>query len=214
MAAQARPHVVDHRALRRGSLGHVAVATRTGNFGANMWSVLKPHQRARVERVNRLPGNFPLRRGIGGDFLDFRVVDGNPGMAQHALRYGRKNRAHSGVGADVTVETPQPVVDVNFVRVRNRLVDSWHSSGRHGQDHNSRQPSFAIHPVPVFQTISLTSNGKARNGMGQVFARSAPARPMPTTTFYTYTYKSVVNHSLTASNQSLGDTRTVLGMGA
>jgi hypothetical protein len=107
----------------------------------------------------------------------------------------------------VTVETPQPVVDVNFVRVRNRLVDSLHSSGRHGQDHNPRQPSFAIHPVPVFQTISLTSNGKARDRVGQGFDNSPLTRPMPTTTLYTYTYKSVVNHSLTASNQSLGDPR-------
>jgi hypothetical protein len=173
VAAQARPHVVDHRALRRGSLSHIAVAAGTGNVGAKVRSVLKPHQRGGVERVNRLPGNFPFGGGIGSDLLDFWILGGNLCMAQHAFRDGRKDRAHPGVGADVTVKTLQPTVDVNFVRVRNRLVDGLHCSGRHGQDYNPRQPSFAIHPVPVFQSISLTSNGKPRGRMGQGFAYTA-----------------------------------------
>lgn len=139
VAGQASPHRVFYQTLRRSGLLHIAMTLRALDAGPDMRRVLKLHQRAGIEAVNALPRNLVPRGGILGDFLDFWIVGSDLSVAQHALRHRWNGRARAGIGPAVTIEAPQSVIDMYFMRIRDGLLGMQHRSGER-QNHRHEVP--------------------------------------------------------------------------
>jgi hypothetical protein len=121
MTTQTRSHVVLHKRLRGGGLRHVTVTPRALDPRANMRRMLKLDQGSGIETVDPFPWNLAPRGGKLRNFLDFRIIGSDFGVAQHALGYRGDDRARTGVGSAVTIQALQSVFDVYFMRVSNRL---------------------------------------------------------------------------------------------
>ena len=121
VTAQTRSHVVLYEPLRGGRLRHVAVTSGALHAGANMRRMLELHQGPAIESINPIPWNLTPRGRVIRNFLDFRIAGRDLGVTQHALGYRGNGRACTGVGAAVTIQALQSMLDVNFMRVSNGL---------------------------------------------------------------------------------------------
>jgi hypothetical protein len=140
MTTQAASHVVLYQRLRGGGLCHVTVTADALDSRANMWRVLKFDQGSGIETIDPHPWNLAPCGGKLRNFLDFRIVGRNFGMAQHAFGYRWDGRARAGVGSAVTIQALQSVFDVYFMRVGNRLFGAHHARGH--RNHEQQNPEL------------------------------------------------------------------------
>ncbi len=121
VATQTRPHVVLHEGLCGSCLCHIAMTAGTLDPRANMRRMLELHQGGWIEPVDPFPRNLAAGSSKLGNFFDLRIAGSDFGVTQHALGYGRNGRARTGIGTAVTIQALQSMLDVNFMRVGNRL---------------------------------------------------------------------------------------------
>ena len=115
MAREATSHVVAHQFHGYGCLRHVAMARRAAHACLVMLRVLEFHVSRWGEFIDALPGNFNLLIGVRNDFLNFRFIAAQLGMAQHALAHRRNARIGSRVGANVAVDAIKPHFEMRVV---------------------------------------------------------------------------------------------------
>jgi hypothetical protein len=92
-----------------------------------MRRMLELHQGGWIETVDPLPRNLASRGGELGNFLDFRIAGSDFGVTQHAFGYRWNGRARTGVGAAVTIQALQSMLDVYFMRVGDGLLGAQHA---------------------------------------------------------------------------------------
>jgi len=144
VTTQTRSHVVLYKWLRGRCLCHIAVTPGALHPRAHVRCMLEFHQGGWIKTVNPLPWNLTPRGGKRGNFLDFRIAGSDFGVTQHALGYRRNCRARAGVGAAVTIQALQSVLNVNLMRVGDRLFCSQRGRGHCDRDHQNRHKGAHI----------------------------------------------------------------------
>jgi hypothetical protein len=134
VTTQTRSHVVLYERLCGSGLCHVTMTPGALHASANMRGMLKLHQSGGFKTIHALPGNFAPRGGKLGDLLDLRIAGSDFSVTQHTLGYRRDCRARTGVGATVTIQALQSMLDVYFVRVGDGLFGTQHGRGHCNHD--------------------------------------------------------------------------------
>ncbi len=111
----------------------------------------------RGEAVYPVPRDLLFFLGVGYNLLHLRLVSGELGVTQHALRHGRQASMGTNVGADVAIDTLHPELHVRIVRKRDGL---FREERKRAESHEPE--GFAINlPIPdqtKAQTDSLSQH--------------------------------------------------------
>lgn len=121
MAAYARAHGEVHGALRDRGFRHVAMTRTTGDVGLVMRRVPKPDVGVARKAVDALPRNLLILVSVRNHLFHFGPFTRELGMAEHALRHGRKSGVSTNIGAGMAIDARQAKLQVRIVRELDRL---------------------------------------------------------------------------------------------
>ena len=125
VAAQAKAHRQVLGSHRYRAVGYIAMALLAANSIADVRGMLESDVRSRIRPEDGLPGDVLTFGGIGGEFLNFRIIGGNALMACHTKADAGNSGIRSLGYARMAALALEAVLDMNLVIKRDRLHGCW-----------------------------------------------------------------------------------------